>query len=233
MVLLNHFSSFTCWTCQGHTFFVHAGECGSQSQASGSCPVHFLCESREILTSFSCIIRSLQNTSLWTGSVPEYRDAVCVGFSQRRCGENPLEKLQRVSSEDLRTPLLGQAVNQNAELHSALVFFLAALLRQRNKSAPCWSVKEDTSSSTGSESECRVAFCVGVLLGSSPSAVKHVHIVCSLEACECLNTLDRAVHLTAETCQLFVTSHSHGESIWDSTRCLRNSAIIPLVTTWW
>ena len=45
---------------------------------------------------------------------------------------------------------------------------------------------------------------------------------------ESLNTLDRAVHLTAETCQLFVTSHSRGESIRDSTRCcLRNSAIIP------
>ena len=126
-----------------------------------------------------------------------------------------------------------------------------------------------TSSWTGSESECRVAVCVGFLLGRSPSAVKHVHIVFSLEACwgpnaqdkteclmvatchlledvialhrqrntcslcspveacESLNTLDRVVHLTAETCQLFVTSHSRGESIRDSTRCLRNSAIIP------
>ena len=45
--------------------------------------------------------------------------------------------------------------------------------------------------------------------------------LCSpVEACKSLNTLDRAVHLTAETCQLFVTSHSRGES-------LRNSSFIP------
>ena len=52
--------------------------------------------------------------------------------------------------------------------------------------------------------------------------------LCSpVEACESLNTLDRAAHLTAETCRLFVTSHSREVSIRDSTRCLRNSAIIP------
>ena len=52
--------------------------------------------------------------------------------------------------------------------------------------------------------------------------------LCSpVEACESLNTLVRAVHLMAETCQLFVTSHSRGESMRDSTRCLRNSTIIP------
>ena len=52
----------------------------------------------------------LQNTSSWTGSEAECRDAVCVSFSQRRCGESPRVKLQRVSSEDCRTPVRGQAV---------------------------------------------------------------------------------------------------------------------------
>ena len=46
--------------------------------------------------------------------------------AQRRCGESPRSKLQRVSSEDLRTPVLGQAVNQSAEVRSALVFFATA-----------------------------------------------------------------------------------------------------------
>ena len=50
--------------------------------------------------------------------------------SQRRCGESPRSLLLRESSEDLSTPVLGQAVNQSAELRSAFVFFLAALLRQ-------------------------------------------------------------------------------------------------------
>ena len=37
---------------------------------------------------------------------------------------------------------------------------------------------KDTSSWTGSESECRVAVCVGVLLGCSPSAVKNTYTLC-------------------------------------------------------
>ena len=37
-------------------------------------------------------------------------------FSQRRCGESPRVKLQRVSSEDCRTPVRGQAVKQSAEM---------------------------------------------------------------------------------------------------------------------
>ena len=62
-------------------------------------------------------------------------------------------------SEDFRTPVLGQAVNQSAELRSALAFFatahsfpertlesvnctgfedVIALLRQRNTSTLCW-----------------------------------------------------------------------------------------------
>ena len=47
-------------------------------------------------------------------------------FSQRRCGESPRSKLQRVSSEDRRTPDLGQAMNQSAEMRSALEFFATA-----------------------------------------------------------------------------------------------------------
>ena len=58
------------------------------------------------------VIRRLQNTSSWTGSETVCRDAVCLAFSQRRCGESSRSKLQRVSTEDLRTPVLGQAVNQ-------------------------------------------------------------------------------------------------------------------------
>ena len=46
--------------------------------------------------------------------------------AQRRCGESPRSKLQRVSSEDLRTPVLGQAVNQRAEVRSAMEFFARA-----------------------------------------------------------------------------------------------------------
>ena len=43
--------------------------------------------------------------------------------SQRRCGESPRVKLQRVSSEDRRTPVCGQAVKQSAVMRSALEFF--------------------------------------------------------------------------------------------------------------
>ena len=42
---------------------------------------------------------------------------------QRLFGESPRLKLQRVSSEDLRTPVLGQPVNQSAELRSSWVCF--------------------------------------------------------------------------------------------------------------
>ena len=46
--------------------------------------------------------------------------------AQRRCGESLRSKLQKVSSEDRRTPVLGQAVNQSAEMQSALEFFATA-----------------------------------------------------------------------------------------------------------
>ena len=46
--------------------------------------------------------------------------------SQRRCGESLRAKFQRVSSEDRRTPIRGQAVKQSAEMRSALVFFATA-----------------------------------------------------------------------------------------------------------
>ena len=69
------------------------------------------------------VIRRLQNTSSWTGSEAECRDAVCLACSQRRCGESPRAKLQRVSSEDRRTPVCGQAVKQSAVMRSALEFF--------------------------------------------------------------------------------------------------------------
>ena len=60
--------------------------------------------------------------------------SVKVGFtahtqgacSQQRCGESPRAKLQRVSSEDRRTPVCGQAVKQSAEMRSALEFFATA-----------------------------------------------------------------------------------------------------------
>ena len=39
--------------------------------------------------------------------------------SQRRCGESPRSNLQRVSSEDCRTPFRGQAVKLSAEMRSA------------------------------------------------------------------------------------------------------------------
>ena len=39
-------------------------------------------------------------------------------------------------------------------------------------------------------------------LGRSPSAVKHVHIVFSIEACEGPNTQDKAEPLMAATCHL-------------------------------
>ena len=50
----------------------------------------------------------MQNISLLTGSEAECRDAVCLAISQRRCSESPRVKLQRVSSEDFRTPVRGQ-----------------------------------------------------------------------------------------------------------------------------
>ena len=46
--------------------------------------------------------------------------------SQRHCGESPRVKLQRLSSEDCRTPVRGQAVNQSAEMRSALEFCATA-----------------------------------------------------------------------------------------------------------
>ena len=72
------------------------------------------------------VIRRLQNTILWTGSEAECRDAVCLACSQRRCGESPHVKLQRVSSEDHRTPICGQAMKQSSEMRSALEFFATA-----------------------------------------------------------------------------------------------------------
>ena len=42
------------------------------------------------------------------------------------CGESPRAKLQKVSSEDFRTPVRGQAVKQNAMMRSALEFFATA-----------------------------------------------------------------------------------------------------------
>ena len=69
------------------------------------------------------VFRRLQNTSSWTGSEAECRDAVCLACSQRRCGESPHVKLQRVSSENHRTQVRGQAVKQSSEIQSALEFF--------------------------------------------------------------------------------------------------------------
>ena len=42
------------------------------------------------------VFRRLQNTSSWTDSEAECRDAVCLACSQRRCGESPHVKLQRL-----------------------------------------------------------------------------------------------------------------------------------------
>ena len=72
------------------------------------------------------VIRRLQNTSSWSGSEAECRVSVFLAFSQRRCGESPRVEFQRVSSEDCRTPICGQAVKQNAEMRSALEFFVTA-----------------------------------------------------------------------------------------------------------
>ena len=50
--------------------------------------------------------------------------------SQQRCGESPRAKLQRVSSDDRRTPVCGQAVKQSAEMRSALEFATAQSCRK-------------------------------------------------------------------------------------------------------
>ena len=42
-----------------------------------------------------------------------------------------------------------------------------------------------------------------LMVATSPSVEKHVHMCWPLEACECLNTQGRAEHLTAETHLLF------------------------------
>ena len=76
------------------------------------------CEVSEI------VIRRLQNTISWTDSEAECPDAVSLACSHRRCGEHPRVKLQRVSSEDHRTPVRGQPVKQSAEIRSA--FFATA-----------------------------------------------------------------------------------------------------------
>ena len=69
-------------------------------------------------------------------------------------------------SEDLRTPVRGQAVKLSAEMRSALLpttlwgkfpFVVAERVIRR---------PQNTSSQSDSESECRVAVCVGVLRNS-------------------------------------------------------------------
>ena len=113
------------------------------------------------------VIRRPQNTSSWTGSGGECRDAVCVKFSQQRCGESHRAKLQRVSSEDCRTPVRGQAVKQSAEMRSAL---LPTMLWGKSPCEVAESVirrPQNTSLWTGSEAECRDAVCVGVLRNST------------------------------------------------------------------
>ena len=49
-----------------------------------------------------------------------------LSCTQRRCGESPRSKFQRMSTEDLKATVLGQAVNQSAEMRSALEFFATA-----------------------------------------------------------------------------------------------------------
>ena len=91
----------------------------------------------------------------WTGSEAECRDAVCAACSYRRCGESPRAKLQRVSSEDSRTPVCGQTVKQNAEMRSAL---LPTMLWGKSPCEVAESVirrLQNTISWTGSEAECR------------------------------------------------------------------------------
>ena len=68
------------------------------------------------------VIRRLQNSSSWTDSEAECRFSVCLACSYRRCGESPRAKLQRLPSEDFRTPVCGQAVKQSAEMRSVLEF---------------------------------------------------------------------------------------------------------------
>ena len=91
--------------------------------------------------------------------------------------ESPRAKLQRVSSEDCRTPVPGQTVKQCSEMRSALEFFATAqstlLPTTLWGKSPC-EVSEsvirrlqNTSSWTDSEAECRDSVCVGVLRNST------------------------------------------------------------------
>ena len=88
--------------------------------------MHCVSCSRHCCEVAESVIRRLQNTISWTDSEAECRDAVCLACSQRRSGESPRVKLQRLSSEDFRTSVRGQAVKQISEMPSALEFFATA-----------------------------------------------------------------------------------------------------------
>ena len=154
-----------------------------------------LCEVAESL------IRRLQNTSSWTGSEAECRDAVCVACSQRSCGESLRSKLQRVSSEDLRTPVLGQAVNQSAEMRSALEFFATAhSFPERSLESVNCTGFEDTLNILAESLASHGDNCPPSRgRDCTPSAEKYVHMVSAMESRLGPSTQDRAEHLTAET----------------------------------
>ena len=105
-----------------------------------------------------------RRTSVLGQALRRLTQGVC---SQRRCGESPRVKLQRVSSEDCRTPVCGQAVKQSAKKRTAL---LPTMLWGKSPFEVAESVigrPKDSSSWTGSKTECRVAVCVGVLRNST------------------------------------------------------------------
>ena len=63
--------------------------------------------------------------ALWRASFFDEIDFAVSGGLEG-CWESHRSKLQRVSSEDRRTSVLGKAMNQSAEMRSALEFFATA-----------------------------------------------------------------------------------------------------------
>ena len=119
------------------------------------------------------VIRRPQNNILWTGSVPEYRDAVCVGFlrnstvilwtftSERSTERGSLFPFFVLAMEAREGP---NTSRQSRESHGET---RSTVLSQNLLVESVIRRLQITSSWTSSGAECRDAVCVGILRNCS------------------------------------------------------------------
>ena len=149
--------------------------CSSTSALRGSRACRPLLRSAGVRGSIQVVIirivvpELVRNISLvgYTEHFDEIDFAVSEGLegmkvAHRRCGESPSAKLQRVSSEDCRTPVRGQ-VKQSAEMRSALELFATAhSFRERSlESVNC----------TGFENPLKILAALGLQRNTCASCV--------------------------------------------------------------